>query len=139
MLLWRESKVEEKLAQHAVIPDLENPRTSRPYQVYGDAAYGFGPHILSPFAGSGVRTQDELLWNSVMGKGRVSTENVFAIISNLWPFLRASWKMRIYQSPVGRFYRVGVLLANAVNCCYPNQIAQRFKCKPPTLDEYFHH
>lgn len=101
MLLWRESKIEEKLAQHAIIPDLENPGTSCPYQVYSDATYDLGPHILSPFAGSGICTQDEQLWNSVMGKGQVSVENAFAIISNLWPFLQASWKMCIYQSPVG--------------------------------------
>lgn len=103
-MLWSESGLLEKLAAHAMLPDPIDSTASHPYQIYGDAAYGLGLHILSSFSGIGEQTSEQLLWNSVMGKGHVSVENSFAIVTNLWPFLHASWKMRVYQSPVGCFY-----------------------------------
>ena len=109
MQLWDVSSIAEKLAEHAVVPNPHIPGRSESFQIYGDATYGLSPHILSPFCGSGVRTADELAWNNLMGKDRVSVENVFAVILNFWPFLQAYWKMKVFGSPVGRYYRVGVL------------------------------
>lgn len=139
MLLWNESGIADKLAAHAVIPDLDNPEITCPYQVYGDAAYQLSPHVLSPFSGPGVHTQDEQRWNGVMRRDQVSIENAFAILGNLWPFLHSTYKLWVYSSPVGHYYCVVALLTNAVNCCNPNQIAQHFDCQLPTLTEYFHH
>ncbi|KIJ33508.1 hypothetical protein M422DRAFT_264439 [Sphaerobolus stellatus SS14] len=136
MTLWKESGVAENLAMHAFITD--DAGVQCPYQVYGDAAYGLSPHVLIPFSGSEARTPYERAWNGIMGKNHVSVENAFAIVLMLWPFLRTWWKMKIYGSPIGQYYRVGVLLTNAVNCISPNQIAQRFDCQPPSIEEYFH-
>lgn len=124
MLLWAESGMPEKLAAHVMVPDSENPAVLHAYQLYGDVAYGLGPHILRPFPETGIQTEYQFLWNSVMEREWVSVKNAFAIVTNMWPFLQVKWKMQVYQSPVGRFYQVGVLLANAVNCYIPNQIAQ---------------
>jgi hypothetical protein len=114
------------------------PVEQRTFQVFGDPAYGLGPHIISPFSGAGERTEEELEWNAQMSAVRIEVEHGFGIVSNTWPFLNAGWKMHLYRSPVGRYYRVGVLLVNGINCLRPNQVAQYFNCLPPSLPEYFH-
>ena len=108
------------------------------FQVFGDPAYGLGPHIISPFSGAGEHTEEEQEWNAKMLTVHIEVEHGFGIISNLWPFLNAGWKMHLYSSPVPCYYHVGVLLANGINCLHPNQVTQYFNCLPPCLNEYFH-
>lgn len=69
----------------------------------------------------------------------IEVEHGFRIVANTWPFLNAGWKMQVYSSPVGRYYQVGVLLTNCINCLRPSQVAQYFDCLPPELKEYLHH
>ena len=69
----------------------------------------------------------------------IEVEHGFGIVSNTWPFPNAGWKMHFYSLPVGRYYHVGVLLTNCLNCLQPNQIAQYFDCPPPMLTDYLHH
>ena len=87
----------------------------------------------------GDRTEEEKAWNAEMSAVRIEVEHGFGIVANTWPFLNAGWKMRLYSSPVGRYYRVGVLLTNCINCLWPNQVSQYFDCHPPKLNEYLHH
>ncbi|KAI3998292.1 hypothetical protein K523DRAFT_376698 [Schizophyllum commune Tattone D] len=130
----------ERLERFAIREDVpeDAPIEERFLQIFGDPAYGLGPHILSPFAGPGVRTKEQQAWNAMMSKVRITVENGFGNITNLFPFLNAGWKMHLYSSPVGRYYRIGVLLANCIDCLHPNQVAQYFDCCPPTLEEYLH-
>ena len=86
----------------------------------------------------GERTEEKE-WNARMSAVHIEVEHGFGIVANTWPFLNAGWKMGLYSSPVGRYYRVGVLLSNCINCLWPNQVAQYFECLPPELDEYLHH
>ncbi len=72
-----------------------------------------------------------------MTKVRIEVEHGFADITRLWPFLNTWWKQKVFHSPVGQYYCVGVLLSNAVNCLRPSQTAQSFNCLPPSLEEYF--
>jgi len=138
--LLNESAILERLAQFAVPDDIDDdtPEELQTFQIFGDPAYGLGPHMISPFAGAGARAQDEQEWNSRMSAVRIEVEHGFGIVANLWPFLNAGWKLRLYSSPVGRYYRVGVLLTNCINCQNPNQVAQYFKCVPPSLSQYLH-
>ena len=73
-----------------------------------------------------------------MGSVRIEVEHTFGIVSRTWPFLNAGWKMRLLSSPVGTYYRIGVLLTNAMNCIRPNQVSQVFDLPPPSLEVYFH-
>nr|GAT45576.1 predicted protein [Mycena chlorophos] len=118
--------------------DDNTPAAERYFQIFGDPAYGVSPLMLSPFSGAGERTEHEAAWNEAMAAVRIEVEHGFGGITANWPFLNGWWTHRIWQSPVGRHYRVGVLLTNALNCINPNQTSQYFKCEPPTLDEYFH-
>ena len=106
----------EDLAAHA-------PYEEWTYQMFGDPAYRVGQHIISPFAGMGDRTEEKA-WNAEMSGVWIEVEHGFGIVTNTWPFLNAGWKMRLYSSPVGRYYRVGVLLTNCINCFQPNQVSQ---------------
>ena len=60
MALWEDSGIPAKLAAHAFASDPNNPGERRPYQIYGDAAYGISLHVLIPFSGAGSQTEEEL-------------------------------------------------------------------------------
>lgn len=106
-------------------------------QLFGDPAYGLNELIISPFPKLG-RTNDQQEWNTKMSKVRIEVEHGFALVTNNWQLLRAEWKLRVFASPVGRYYRVGVLLTNALACLRPNQVSKYFDCAPPSLEDYFH-
>jgi nuclease HARBI1 len=139
--LLSESGLLECLSHFAHPEDLaaDAPYEEQTYQIFGDPAYGLGPHIISPFAGMGNRTEGEMTWNAEMFAVRIEVEHGFGIVASTWPFLNASWKMWLYSSPVGRYYRVGVLFMNCINCLRPNQVSQYFDRLPSKLDKYLHH
>ncbi|KAE9406321.1 hypothetical protein BT96DRAFT_954974 [Gymnopus androsaceus JB14] len=125
---------------HAFRPgaDANTDISRRYFHVFGDPAYGISPVLMSPFAGLGDRTEEEKEWNKAMSAVRIEVEHGFADLTRSWPFLNAWWVHRVFSSLVGRYYRIGVLLSNALNCIRPNQTAQTFDCEPPALEEYFH-
>lgn len=139
--LLEESGLLDQCREHAVRPgtDANTPAADRFLQLFGDPAYGVTYQIQSPFAGVGAWTEEEKEWNHLMGAVRIEVEHGFGDVSRMWPFLNAWWKLKVYASPIGRYYRVAVLLTNAVNCIRPNQTAQYFNCMPPPLHIYFHH
>lgn len=134
--ILNDSLLIERCTEHAFMDDEDGGRTN--LQLFGDSAYGISQQMLSPYSGAGERTDDELEWNVRMGSVRVKVEHIFGIVTKTWPFLNAWWKMQVYRSPVGRYYRVGVLLANALNCFRPNQVSRAFNLPPPLVHEYFH-
>lgn len=138
--LLAESGLLEKCMEHAIQVDSTagSPIEQRYYQLFGDPAYGLSAQLISPFSGPGVRSELEQEWNSQMAHVRIKVEHAFGGVVNNWPFLNAFWKLRVHSSPVGRYYRVAVLLTNALNCFRPNQVALAFDCPPPLLHEYFH-
>ena len=116
--------------------DETTPIQDRYYQIFGDPAYGVSPVLISPFGGE--KTEEELDWNNRMSAVRMSVEHGFGAVLTSWPFLRAFWKLRVRSSPVGRYYRVAVLLYNALSCFRPNATSLRYNCRPPSVEEYFH-
>ena len=137
-----ESRLMDDCALHARLPDEpeggENGSTEPHFlQLFGDPAYGLNRQIISPFPKPG-RTDNQQEWNTQMSKVRIEVEHGFALVTNIWRFLGVKQKHRVFQSPVGRYYRVGVLLANALACLHPNQVSQYFDCTPPSLEDYFH-
>jgi nuclease HARBI1 len=137
--LAEKSRVFEWAREHAFREgaDETTPIVDRYYQIFGDPAYGMSPVLSSPFQGE--KTEEEQEWNYRMSGVRISVEHGFGGVLTAWPFLRAFWKHRVYSSPVGRYYRVAVLLYNAISCFRPNATSQRYDCMPPSVEEYFHH
>ncbi|KIK53517.1 hypothetical protein GYMLUDRAFT_178808 [Collybiopsis luxurians FD-317 M1] len=137
--LLADSKFLDRFAEFAYHPDIgdDAPINNQNFVIFGDPAYGYGPHLISPFA------DDELsdiqhTWNNQMSQVRIEVEHGFGVVTNLWLFLNSFRKMQVLLSPIGRYYHIAVLLMNASNCVSPNQISQRFDCLLPTLDKYFH-
>ncbi|EIN09671.1 hypothetical protein PUNSTDRAFT_67051, partial [Punctularia strigosozonata HHB-11173 SS5] len=134
-------------SEHAKCPSItsgsgngmDNSSKDTYYRLYGDPAYGLSDVLISPFSGPGERTPEEREFNERMSSLRMEVEHTFGNVLNKWGFLRSKSKMKVYSSPVGRYYRVGVLLTNAMNCLRPNQTSQFFLCSPPSLREYLHH
>lgn len=137
--LLSESGLIEWCYAHAFRPgaDYTTPIAERYFQAFGDPANGINPVLMSPYAGLGQRTEEEKKWNEAMAAVRIEVEHGFADVIRSWPFLNAWWVQRVFSSPVGSYYRVAVLLSNALNCVRPNQTAQTLNCEPPTLEDYF--
>lgn len=140
LVLLDESNILETCQEHAVRAgtDEHTPDQQRYLQIFGDPAYGNTRQIISPFAGPGERTAEEKEWNERMASVRIEVEHGFGIVANTFPFLNAGWKMRVYSSPVGRYYRAAVLFTNAITCLHYNQVSEYFGCKPPHIFDYFH-
>lgn len=138
--LLNKSNLLETCAEFAVRDgtDENTAPEERFLQIFGDPAYGVSNQIISPFAGAGQRTEAELEWNAAMASVRIEVEHGFGVVGNNWPFLNAGWKMHLNSSPVGRYYRAGVLLSNALTCLNENQISRYFNCQPPDIFAYFH-
>ncbi|KAJ8507424.1 hypothetical protein ONZ45_g10210 [Pleurotus djamor] len=135
--LLHESGLVEWCTQNTLRPgaNMSTPVQHRYFQLFGDPAYGISPVIMSPYAGS-ERSADEKSWNIAMSRLRIEVEHGFAGVTRDWPYLNVWWTHHIYQSPLGRYYRVGVLLTNCLNCFRPNQTSLAFDLPPPSLDRY---
>lgn len=139
--LLRKSGILEACEAHAVRDGTteDTPADQRYLQIFGDPAYGVSHQIISPFSAANARSEDEQQWNAEMASVRIEVEHGFGIVANKWPFLNAGWKMQVYRSPVGRYYRAGVLFTNAITCLgRENQVSAYFDCQPPDLRDYFH-
>lgn len=128
--VYRESGLEDLLAKHFKTPD------GQPLFIYGDPAYGVGPHILSPYKGP-VVTRKEASFNAKMSRVRESVEWIFKEVSQQFTYLDFARSHKILLSPCGLLYLVSVLLCNAHTILHRPQIPQFFACQPPTLEEYF--
>ena len=82
----------------------DTPTEERFLQLFGDPTYGVSHQIISPYAGFGEQTDEEMEWNAGMAAVMIEIEHGFGIVQNTWPFLNAGWKMHVYSSPVGRYY-----------------------------------
>lgn len=137
MFALTESGLIDECTLHAKLASTTENEESHPLQLFGDPAYGLDTQIISPFPKRG-RTNDQQEWNTQMSKARIEVEHGFSLVTRNWQFLQAEWKLRVFQSPVGRYYRVAVLLTNALACLQPNQVSRYFCCPPPSVENYFH-
>lgn len=80
--LLTDSGLLERLAEFAFPEDLaENtPVEEHTFQIFGDLAYGVGPHIFSPYSGMGERTEEEQERNLEMSAVRIEVEHGFLAI-----------------------------------------------------------
>jgi hypothetical protein len=102
---------------------------------YGDAAYPqsmylFGGH-RSPQPGS-----REARWNTEMSKVCEVVEWGFCSIASTWAFLDFRPSMRIFKSPIAKFYIIGAFLVNLRTCFYGNQTMEYFDYDVLMLDDY---
>ena len=68
---------------------------------------------------------------------RIGIEWAFGKVTSQNRYIDYYKGMAIGMIPVGRMYRVAVLLANAHSCFYGNQSSLYFNIEPPSIEEYF--
>ncbi|ETP54962.1 hypothetical protein F442_00433 [Phytophthora nicotianae P10297] len=110
----------------------------RGFRVFGDCAYGNDDVIVSPFEGAiGNLTAEQTHINACMSRIRVSVEWSYAQIVSYWKALDVKSSQRIGTQPVGKMYRVGVLMTNCITCIRGgNTASDYFNCPPPDISEY---
>ncbi|KAG2221574.1 hypothetical protein INT45_002588 [Circinella minor] len=85
------------------------------------------------------RTSRESLHNQKMSKVRVAVEWEFGRTVNLFAFLDYHKNQKVWLSPVGAYYFVGVLFKNIKICLGGGQACKYFGIEPPTIYEYLEH
>jgi len=107
------------------------------YNLYADPAYPQSAYIFGGFRNPAPGSR-EAIWNTQMSSVRESVEWGFAYINKHWAFLNFQAAMKIFQSPVAKYYIVGTFLCNLRTCYYGNQTMSFFNCgnDSMTIDEY---
>ena len=105
--------------------------------VYGDQAYQHTPQLQRPYRDLGFLTNEEVLFNRLMAKVRVSVEWCFGDVVTYFAYFNYYKNLRIGMSPIGSMYVVSAVLMNARTILYGNLTSNFFEVEPPSLDEYF--
>ena len=105
------------------------------FALYGDPAYPLRQHILAPYRRA-VITRDQELFNREMSKVRVSVEWAFGKVVQYFAFLDFKKNLKVLLQPVGKYYVVGVILANCHTCLYGSTTSSFFNLPPPDLQTY---
>lgn len=104
--------------------------------IYGDEGYTYSQHVAVPFRKAAL-TEIERAFNDRMAVLLTSAKRGFARVTQLFSLLSFVPALRIYSSPVAKFYRVAVLLTNMITChSGTSEVATYFGVLPPSLDEY---
>jgi len=135
-ILWRQSNIEEELRR---IFEEEGVSEESQLFLYGDPAYGNSYATMSAFRRppGGQLSEEQEHFNKAMSRRRISVEHAFGLVKQTWGKHYLSITSRMGSSPVAAIYLVSVLLTNIKTCVRGrNQIADRFRCRPPTVREY---
>ena len=105
------------------------------YSLYGDPAY---PQSILIFGGykNPADGSAQAHWNCQMSKVCEVVEWGFANILTQSSFLDFRVALKIFQSPVAKYYNLVALLVNIQTCFYGNQTMKYFHCETMSLDEY---
>lgn len=106
--------------------------------MFGDKAYSAAwTHARGLFKGSHLEAW-QVESNDIMSPVRTGAEWPFGLMNQKCKFLAFSQSRKLQESAVGKFYLVGVLIANTNTCLNGGGTALAyFNCPPPTLAQYF--
>lgn len=106
------------------------------YILYGDSGYCCSDIICTPFK-SVLLSPEEREFNQTMSSVRESVEWAFGRVSVLFAFLYYERTLKILLSPIGEYYKVGILLTNLRTILSKgNQISDYFDLATPSLHDY---
>ena len=128
--LMQESEIVGQLAQLPRRPD------GSQYVIYGDPAYALQAQVVCPYPQHINYTPDKQLFNESMSTVRQSVEYGFGKTVQYFSFLDFAKGQKLLLSPIGRYYRVGVLLSNIHTCLYGSAVTSLLRSQPPHIREY---
>ena len=106
-----------------------------PFALYGDPAYPLREHLMCPYRGA-VLTNDQRRFNHAMSQVRQCVEWGFGDVRTNFAFVDYKKNQRLLLQPVGKYYKVAVLLTNCRACLYGNQTSEYFGLQTPVLQNY---
>jgi hypothetical protein len=106
------------------------------YVMYADKGYPWTQYIQIGWPQYYVPTAAMMAFNRVMAAFRIVVEWGFHDVSSLWPFVDFVPQQKVLLQPLGRTYRVAVILKNCHVCIHGGTTAQYYSCDPPGLEEY---
>ena len=90
------------------------------YSLYGHPKYPQSAHIFGGFRNPPPGSP-EALWNTLMLSVRESVERGFAHINRHWAFLNFFPGLKLFQSPIAKYYIIATFLWSLRTCFYGNQ------------------
>ena len=125
------------LQDSGILPQLTNKvdRNGEPYYLYGDPAYPLLPVLLAPYRGAQITLQQSN-FNKSMTPLRQCVEWGFGDIARNFAFIDFKKNLKLYLSPVAKYYVVACLLTNCKACLYGNITCSYFDVEPPSLEDY---
>lgn len=123
----------------AMMPAGENEQDGENniYSLYADPAYPQSAYIFGGYRNPRPGSR-EALWNAQMSSVRESVEWGFSYINKYWSFLNFQSGLKVFKSPIGKYYIIATFLSNLRTCYYGNQTMSFFDCANDslTIDEY---
>ena len=102
-----------------------NQGETEPLCLYGDPAYPLRPELQAPFKGSSLTSQ-QALFNKQMSMSRITVEWAFGKVISLFAFVDFKKNQRLFLQPVGKHFKVAVLLTNVHTCLNGSQVSDFF-------------
>lgn len=108
----------------------------RQFYMFGDSAYLLFPWIIRPFLRDLERAEKEE-FNTSMSFVRVSVEQNWKDLKQLWTMQDFARNHKIHPAPIGLLYHASTILHNIRVCMYKcGRTAQRYSVEAPTLEVY---
>ncbi|QRV82757.1 DDE superfamily endonuclease [Ceratobasidium sp. AG-Ba] len=124
------SKLEPLMEEHAF------GAGKRRLFVYADPAYGVSNTIVSAAKEVQDLKPEEQEFYTALSRCRMCVEWGFGKVFNYFAFLDYDKNMRLYGSPVRRYFILAVFFTNLHTCLYGSVTSHTFKLAPPSLEEY---
>lgn len=102
---------------------------------YGDAAFPRSDGLWTNYK-RGQITEQQAESQARIQEARAEVEHFFSVTTNNWKLLSNSLELKIGSRFVSNFLFAAVFLTNCLNCCWPNQISQKFAVAPPSVAQY---
>ena len=106
------------------------------YCMYADKGYADMSHLIAAYHGANLK-QPQIQFNGVLTLVRVSVEWCFGNVSENQMYINFPRCQQLQLQPLRKYYRLAVLLMNAITCLYGSQTSILFNLKVPSLGEYF--
>lgn len=105
------------------------------YKLMGDKAYTVRSHIGRPFVGNDL-SPEQVGFNLSLSRLRVSVEHIFGKMKVMSAPVTWKAEMKLFASPVGRYFVNAAILANCHTCLNGSVVGQYFDCDPPSIHDY---
>ncbi|KAE8217762.1 hypothetical protein CF319_g8221 [Tilletia indica] len=127
--MLKSTRLHQWLEDHSMRPN------GRKLYIFADKGYAARGQLMVPYKGN--TTDAQRRYNVAMSRIRVEVEHAIGWVTKTFPRFESKRSQRILLSPLGKEYKVAIILVNALSCLSGNQTSVRIGCDPPSLESYF--